>query len=156
MRLLRFSLDNQLFGLSAATVAEIVRAVAITPLPRSPGVVEGIIDVRGTIVPVFDLRQRFGYPERPLSPDDQFVIVTTSARQAALHVDRVIDLVEMDDASVADPSAVVTGVPHVAGIAQLPDGMVLIHDAETFLSAAEADTLELALDVRAGAVRAGG
>jgi purine-binding chemotaxis protein CheW len=130
-----------------------VRAVAVTPLPGAPTVIEGIIDVRGTITPVFNLRRRFGFRNRPVEPADHFVLVRTAARSAALHVDRPDDLVDVDETSVSDPQRQ-PDVPHIAsvasiaGVATLSDGLVLIHDVETFLSAAEADGLDSALNAR--------
>src|SRR5471030_1523511 len=97
MRLLSFNLDDHRYGVAAGAVAEIIRAVAITPLPGSPSVVEGIIDVRGAIVPVFDLRARFSLPAKPLETSDRFIIARTALRVAALHVDHVFDLVDVDD-----------------------------------------------------------
>ncbi|MEO6878341.1 MAG: chemotaxis protein CheW [Gemmatimonadaceae bacterium] len=148
MRLLGFSLDGHRYGITADTVTEIIRAVAITPLPGSPAVIEGIIDVRGAIVPVFNLRARFALPHKPLEPSDQFVLTRTSARVAALHVDQVADLVDVDDGAVSDPARQVPASPHIAGVATLADGLVLIHDVETFLSHAESETLDAALAAR--------
>ncbi|HEY5061006.1 MAG TPA: chemotaxis protein CheW [Gemmatimonadaceae bacterium] len=145
MRLLRFRLDAHQYGIASDSVVEIVRAVAITPLPGAPSVVEGVIDVRGTIVPVFDLRARFSIPSKALEPSDQFILARTPSRIAALHVDRVEDLVDVDGAAMSDLSPALSGTSHLAGIATLPDGLVLIHDVETFLSRAEADCLATAL-----------
>jgi purine-binding chemotaxis protein CheW len=152
MRLLRFTIDEHRYGVAGDAVAEIVRAVAVTPLPRAPAVIRGIIDVRGTIVPVFDLRRRFGIPERPVAPADHFILVRTSSRVAALHVDTVTDLVDVDDRATTDSTRQVTGAAEVAGVATLPDGLVLIHDVETFLSRAESDTLSAALDAQHGTI----
>lgn len=148
MRLLSFILNHQRYGIASETVSEIIRAVAITPLPGSPAVVEGIIDVRGAIVPVFDLRARFALPAKPLEPSDQFILVRTSARTAALHVDQVVELLDVDNHSVSDSNRQLPHSASIAGVATLPDGLVLIHDVDTFLSAAESDTLQSALDAR--------
>jgi purine-binding chemotaxis protein CheW len=151
MRLLTFALDGQRYAVTANAVVEIVRAVAVTPLPGAPGVIAGVIDVRGAIVPVFDLRVRFGVPRRATAVADQFILVRTPARTAALHVDQALDLVEADDASVSDPRRQATGAPHIAGVATLPDGLVLIHDVAAFLSMAEAETLDAAMEQRGSA-----
>jgi purine-binding chemotaxis protein CheW len=152
MRLLSFTIDAHRYGIASGAVVEIVRAVAITPLPGSPRVVEGIIDVRGAIVPVFDLRARFSLPAKPLEPADQFIlaraVTSTTSRVAALHVDQVVDLVDVDDHATSDPHRQVSGVPHIAGVATLADGLMLIHDVDTFLSQAEAETLDSALVAR--------
>jgi purine-binding chemotaxis protein CheW len=146
VRLLLFIVDDVQYAVRSEVVAEIVRAVAVTPLPNVPEVVEGIIDVRGRVVPVFDLRLRFGRRSRPVIPADHFVLVRAATRLAALHVDRVLDLIDVDDTSVDRLESQVSSTRQVTGVALLPDGMALIHDVDAFLSAAEAETLDAALE----------
>lgn len=153
MRLLLFLIDETRYAIRADAVVEIVRAVAVTPLPNAPAVVEGIIDVRGSIVPVFDLRRRFHLPLRELSPTDHFVIVRASTRQAAMHVDRVLDLENVDESSVSRVTDRVLRADYVAGVATTADGLAVIHDVDEFLSAAEAESLDAALAESAGAGR---
>jgi purine-binding chemotaxis protein CheW len=148
MRFLLFYIEANRYAVSAEVVGEIVRAVAVTPLPGAPSVVDGVIDVRGTIVPVFSLRRRFGLPDRAVAPRDQFIIVRTASRSAALHVDRAEELIDIDRRAIADPSRQLAGAPLVAGVALLEDGLALIHDVDTFLSRAEADALAAALVAR--------
>jgi purine-binding chemotaxis protein CheW len=107
--------------------------------------VEGVIDVRGNLVPVYDLRTRFGLPPRPLDPDHRLVIAWTGERTIAIRCDRtdwiahaVPQRLDPDLRLLADDSP-------IAGTARLPDGMVLIHDLATFLDDAARVTLEEAL-----------
>jgi purine-binding chemotaxis protein CheW len=156
VRLLLFVIDDVQYAVRSEAIAEIIRAVAVTPLPSAPAVIEGIIDVRGRIAPVFDLRLRFGRPSRAVTPSDHFILARATTRLAALHVDRVLDLIDVDDSSVdsiASQVSPASPVAHIAGVALLSDGMALIHDVDTFLSAAEAETLDTALDASAGAGR---
>ena len=151
MRLLLFVVDDVQYAVRSDVVAEIVRAVAVTPLPNAPDVIEGIIDVRGRIVPVFDLRLRFGRRSRSVIPADHFILVRAATRLAALHVDRVLDLIDVDASAIDPMGAQVSSAPQVAGVALLPDGMALIHDVDAFLSAAEAASLDSALEREASA-----
>jgi purine-binding chemotaxis protein CheW len=153
VRLLLFVIDDVQYAVRSEVVAEMIRAVAVTPLPNAPSVIEGIIDVRGRIAPVFDLRLRFGRPSRPVAASDHFILVRATSRLVALHVDRVLDLVDVDDSAVDAIGSQLSSVAHVAGVALLPDGMALIHDVDTFLSAAESDTLAAALETSAGSGR---
>ncbi len=152
MQLLSFTVDAHQYGIAADAVMEIVRAVAVTPLPGSPSVIEGIIDVRGTIVPVFDLRARFGVPSRAVTPADHFILARTPSRVAALHVDHVHDLVDVDADTIAELGTQVPTASHVAGAVTLADGLVLIHDVTTFLSSAESASLNAALAQRSATV----
>jgi purine-binding chemotaxis protein CheW len=145
-------LDGQRYGLRADAVREVVRAVTITTLPNAPVVVEGIINVRGAVVAVLDLRRRFELPARPLDPSEYFVLARAGDRDVALRVDRATELVSLDPADIDQAEQVLSRSRYVAGVAKLRDGLVLIHDLETFLSAAEAATVDQAL---AGHERAG-
>ena len=131
-----FTLNGHAFALLARDVRELLRAVAIAPLPRAPSILEAIINLRGRIVPVLDARQRFGLQPKPLAPSDHFVVADTGDRLVALRADRAVDLVRVDLRDV-EGAGVVPEVPYIAGIAKLGSGLVLIHDLRTFLSAPE-------------------
>lgn len=150
VRLLLFVLDDSRFAIRADAVAEIIRAVAITALPNAPAVVEGIIDLRGRMIPAFDLRRRFGFPRRALRASDHFIIVRAATRLAALHVDQVLELTDAGDDAVEPVTAAVSSAKHVEGVVHLGDGMALIHDVDAFLSAAEAEALDAALEASEG------
>lgn len=124
---------------------EVTRAVAIAPLPKAPPIVEGVINFRGTIVPVLDIRQRFNVPAVSLMPDQHFVVAQANGRTVALRVDRVSDLITIDDQAVESADRVAPGVEHVAGIVKLPDGLLVIHDLARFLSLEEAAQLDAGL-----------
>ncbi len=136
---LTFDLSGYRYALAARTVREVVRAVSIRPLPKAPAVVEGVINVRGTIVPVLDIRSRFRLPQKPLQHTDHLIVAWAGARLVAIRADRVADLAHLDAEDVADLE--VAGAQYVAGVAKLSDGLVLIHDLESFLT--EAETYEL-------------
>lgn len=145
---LLFTLERQRYGLPVEDVRELVRAARLTPLPQAPDVVEGLLNLRGELLPVLDLRRRFRHAARPLSPMDHFIVAHAGARPVALRVDRaeglhVIAANEWD----ASPREL-PGVGYVAGVAKLPDGLVLVHDLRSFLSEAEALQLDTALGAR--------
>jgi purine-binding chemotaxis protein CheW len=140
-----FALGAQRYALPLADVQELLRAVTIVALPKAPSVVEGVIDVRGRVVPVVDMRQRFGLAPKVLEPSDHLVLATVGARTVALRVDRAVDLVRIDARQIEDANPAVRDAAYVSGVARLADGLVLIHDLGEFLSAAESRELEAAL-----------
>jgi purine-binding chemotaxis protein CheW len=145
MLLLTFHLGTERFAVPAADVREVVRAVAITPLPAAPGVVEGAVDVRGEIVPVLDLRQRLGMFAKPLTADEHLVIASAGTRRIAFRVDQADDLVEIDSQAVSASSAVSPTLRYTAGVVPHVDGTLVIPDLAGFLSAWETNALERAL-----------
>jgi len=112
-------------------------------------VIEGVVNVRGRVLPVLDVRARFRLPAKPLDPSDLFIVASAGARGVILRVDRATHLALVDEASFQPPETLGPGAVYVAGVAKLDDGMVLIHDVTTFLSATEAASLDEALSARA-------
>jgi purine-binding chemotaxis protein CheW len=141
---LLFELAGSRIALVAKHVIEVVRAVEIEPLPYAPAVVSGVINARGVLLPVIDMRRRLGLQTKALSPDDHFIIADCGPRQVALHVDRALDLLAID-APALRPLAENTASPYVAGALAVEDGVLLIYDLPAFLSGAEAATLDQAM-----------
>lgn len=144
--LLRVQLGNAAIGLPAGAVNEIVRAVAISPLPGAPDIVEGVINVRGRIVPVIDVRRRLGMPPRVLDPGEFLVVLRAGARTIAMRVDEVDDLVDVDGDVVERSAALSPALRGLAGLAGREDGVLVIYDPEAFLAQAEAEALDDALE----------
>jgi purine-binding chemotaxis protein CheW len=145
MQLVTFEVAGNRYALPAAGVRELLRAVLPSPLPKAVPFVEGVIDVRGTIVPVVEIRSRFGLPPKALAPSDHLILSDAGDRVVALRVDRVLDLVELDTADVTSVERQVPTARHIEGVARLPEGLAVIYDLSTFLSAAERDALDLAI-----------
>jgi purine-binding chemotaxis protein CheW len=141
-----FEVEGQRYGLPTADVRELVRAVTITPLPNAPPVIEGVVNVRGRVLPVLDVRARFRLPAKALDPSDHFIVASAGPRGVILHVDGATHLALLDEASIQPSQTLGPSATCVAGVARLEDGLVLIHDLATFLSAAEAASLDEALD----------
>lgn len=143
--LLTFVLGELRVGLPLACIGEVARAVAITPLPQAPAIVEGVVNVRGELAPVLDVRRRFRQPAVPLHPDQHFIFARAGARLVALRVDRVTDVLEIDARTIDSVNHVVPGAEYVRGVAKCPDGLLIIHDLETFLSLDEAAQMDHAI-----------
>lgn len=139
-------LDENRYGLPLASVERVVRAVEVTPLPKAPEIVLGVIDVQGRVIPVIDIRRRFRLPERALALTDQFVIARTARRPLALVVDAVTDVVTCAGPDLTGTDGILPGVEYVEGVAKLADGLTLIHDLEKFLSLEEETSLDRALE----------
>jgi purine-binding chemotaxis protein CheW len=118
-------------------VVEIVRAVTVVPLPRAPLVVEGVINVRGRVLPVLDVRRRFRLPEKELAPSDHLILARAVEYTAVLRADRVLDLLQVPAAEIAEAQQILPHSEYLAGVVKLPGGLVLLHDVRTFLSPGE-------------------
>lgn len=140
-----FALDDRAYALRLAAVERVARMVAVTPLPKAPEIVMGVVNVRGRIVPVFDIRRRFRLPAREISVSDQLVIARTARRPAALAADAVSGVREYPDEAVVEAERVLPGLEYVEGVVKLADGLILIHDLDKFLSLDEGESLDRAL-----------
>jgi purine-binding chemotaxis protein CheW len=143
--LLVFSLDGQRYALRLGVVEHIERSAEITPLPNAPEVVLGVLNVRGEIIPVVNIRRRFRLPERELRLGDHLILAQTRARRVGLLADSVEGVADQPEASVIEARRIVPGLEHVEGVAKLQDGIVLIHDLDKFLSMGEEQHLQRAL-----------
>ena len=141
-----FSLDAGRYALPLAAVERVVRAVEVTHLPAAPPNVVGAIDVQGRVLPVFNVRRRFGLPERDIDPADQFVIARSANRTVVLIVDAAQGVLQSSLSDTTSAASIATGLEHIRGVIRLPDGLVLIQDLDLFLSAAESRALDEALE----------
>lgn len=137
-----FTLDDQRYALPLANVKRSIRVVAITPLPEAPPIVLGIIDLGGVVIPVIDIRKRFGHPSRDIRLSDHLIIATTKKRTLALLVDEAKGVVDISPENYAPAEKILPGIKLVDGTISLMDGLVLIHDLERLLSLDE----EMAID----------
>lgn len=142
------------YGVPTGVVREILRAAATVPLPGAPAVVLGVLVLRGEVLPVLDLRRRFGAAPSALRPDEHIVIVEAASRVVGLRVDRAVETARIDGNQLEPLARVAAHTQFVAGLAKLPDGLVVIVDPVTFLDEAESAMLTLALNETAAEVAA--
>lgn len=148
LQLVLFRVEAQDFALPLRTVERVFRAVEVTRLPGAPDVVSGAIDVQGRVVPVLNLRRRFGFRERDISAADYLLLAATPVRKLALLIDEPGDVIEQDPASVLPVERIASGLQRFKGIVQTEAGLVLIQDLEKFFSFDEAHALDSALRTR--------
>lgn len=147
-----FTLDEGRYAIPLGAVERVVAAAEVIGLPGAPAVILGAANLAGEVLPVFNLRHRFSLPSRPLSPADHFLIVRAAGRRVILLIDSAGGVLKGTSAMRIESHRVAPGLPHVAGILVTDDGLVLIHDVDAFLSAAESRELDAAM--AGGAVHA--
>ena len=111
---------------------EVVRAVSIASLPQPSEWVEGIINLRGTIVPVFSLRALLSFPAREIELTDHLIVIEQDARLIALHVDHAVDLVNLVETQCEAVQAMQNLAPLVLFEAKLPGGIIHVLDPKKF------------------------
>lgn len=141
-QLVIFILNEQRYALSLSAIGRVLRMVEITPLPKAPEIVLGVINMQGQVLPVVNIRRRFRLPEQEVNLRDLLIIAHTSKRTVALVVDTVNGIVERSEQEVIAAEKILPGMEYVEGVAKLEDGMILIHDLDTFLSLEEEKALD--------------
>ncbi|MDO8803953.1 MAG: chemotaxis protein CheW [Elusimicrobiota bacterium] len=140
-----FTLDESRYALYLTDVERVVRAVELTPLPKAPEIVSGVINWQGKIIPVVDIRSRFRLPAREMDPDDRFIIARSGRRQVALTADSVTGIYELTDQERVSAAQEIPFAEYVKGVAKIDGGLVLIYDLDRFLSLDEEQKLDAAL-----------
>lgn len=145
IRLLGFSISDQQYALHLDSVDRAVRAVEVTPLPKAPEIVLGVVDVQGQVFPVLNIRKRFGIPHKEIDLTDQLIIARTRRRTVVLLVDSVSGVIQRSEQEVTKAEKIIPGMEYIEGIVKFEDGMILIHDLDKFLSLDEEKALDDAL-----------
>lgn len=149
-KVLIFEIGGQRYGLPASDVRELVRAVAILPLPLESAFLEGVFDLRGTVVPVVDLRARLRLPSKAVEPSDHLIIIEAGAggRPLAMRVDRALDFVVQDPATSEQIQELMPGSGDaiLVMMMRMPDGLVPLLDLRSLIATTRSAALPLALE----------
>lgn len=145
VRFVAFSLNGGRYGLPLSSVERVLPMVAISPLPGAPPAVLGAISIHGAVIPVLDVRRRLGLNAGELGPSARLLVARTGRRTVGVPADDVGGVVTVSEDSVVSSESVLPGIAHVAGVAVLADGLLVIHDLETFFSIDEERQLAEAL-----------
>ena len=144
-QLVIFKLDDQEYALDITNVVQVVRMVAITPMPEASEVVEGVINVRGKVIPVVDVRRRFGLPPKPYDLNTRLLITRWDGRMMALIVDVVSEVLAMPTSNIEPPSEIAPQMERLSAVGKLGDRLLLILDLGRALTFEEEPRLEAVL-----------
>ena len=139
VQLVTFRVGGEEFGLDVFQVHEILRYVEPTPMPKAPAFVEGVLDVRGTLVPVVDLRKRFELHDVRFDDDTRIILVDFQGERLGLVVDEVSEVLRVPETAVTPAPQFVRGLAaeFIRGIVRLESRLVVLLDLERILSSQE-------------------
>lgn len=144
MQVIIFNIEDERYGVSVQQVQSIERLLPITRVPKTLSFIRGVMNLRGVITPVLDLRERFGFAKQDATDDTRVIVVQVEGILVGLVVDAVMDVAKVDDALVEAPPAVVGGVQadYLHGIARLGDEALILLNLAKILSEAEEKQLQ--------------
>ncbi|HEY8464778.1 MAG TPA: chemotaxis protein CheW [Bacillota bacterium] len=143
-QLVIFKLADEEYGVDILQAKEIEKLdQEITRVPKSPAFVEGVINLRGEIVPIVDLRKRFGLEVRPICPDTRVIIVEVNDSQIGMVVDQVSEVIRINVSDILPAPEITKTVDSyfINGVAQINERLIVLLNLERTLSADEAKEL---------------
>jgi purine-binding chemotaxis protein CheW len=156
LQLVTFDIADEEFAIDILPVQEIVRMMTITRMPKSPPSVEGVVNLRGQITPVVDLRKRFGLEANDHGSDSRIVVVEVRGRVIGFIVDRVNEVLELSW-DVVDPTPSIAGSverEYLRGVAKLEGRLLILLDLERLFEPEETDRIASAAAEAGGERRA--
>jgi purine-binding chemotaxis protein CheW len=145
---LTVNLANEEYGIDILAVREIRGWTSVTRIPQAPGYVLGVLNLRGAIVPVLDLRLRFGLSREEYTGTTVTVIITVAGRLFGIVVDAVSDVLDVEQNNVRPVPDMGTAVDteYLKGLTSIGERMVLLLDADKLLQPQDAQMLDAALN----------
>ncbi|MDR7415621.1 MAG: chemotaxis protein CheW [Armatimonadota bacterium] len=136
-------LDRERYGFAIEHVHEIIRMQEVTRIPRAPAFVEGVINLRGQVIPVLDLRRRFGLPADQRDGSTRIVVVEMDGNRVGVVVDAVLEVLRVPESSVVPPEDLLGPgqVAFLRGVAKHGDGLILLLDLPRVLEVTEQQAL---------------
>lgn len=141
-----FRVGDTRLAIDLAVVERVLPMVAVTAIPGAPPMVIGAIRLEGGVVPVLDPRRRLALATREPGLYDHMLVVQTPRRLVAMLADEALGVIHVNSGAIVPAAALDPRLEWVKGITALPDGLLFIYDVETFLTAAEDEALEQAMD----------
>ena len=139
-----FELGNELYGIDIASVEGIVKMQEITRLPYTPDYMEGVTNLRGSVLPIIDLRKRFGMPVAEETKDTRIITVNMETVKMGMIVSAVTEVLTIDDSVIEIPQGMALNVKadFITGVARLEKRLVILLDLTRVLSADEKQSAE--------------
>ena len=143
LQLVSFCLEKEEFAVDIHQVQEINRMLEITKVPKSPEFVEGVINLRGKVIPVINLRKRFGLPFKQVDKQSRIVVVEIESKTVGLVVDSVSEVLRLPSEVVDPTPPIVTGVEaeYLSGVGRLENRLIILLDLNRLLTREEKNIL---------------
>jgi purine-binding chemotaxis protein CheW len=144
LQLVSFALGQEEFGLEIQRIQEINRMVEITRVPNSPEFVIGVINLRGKVIPIIDMRKRFGFPPKENDKNTRIIVVELGGMVVGFVVDAVREVIRISKSITEPPPSIVAGIgsEFITAVAKLDNRLLILLDLERILKDKEKQQLE--------------
>lgn len=143
LQLVTFTIGHEEFGVDILAVQEIIRTMEITKVPKAPHFVEGVINLRGKVIPIIDLRSRFNMSTKKHDKSTRIIVLEINTMIVGFVVDAVSEVLRVPANTVEPPPPVVAGVEseYISGIGKLDDRLLILLDLNKLLGGVEINAL---------------
>ncbi len=143
LQLVTFSIGEEEFGVEILKVQEIIRMLEITRVPKAPDFVEGVINLRGKVIPVIDLRLRFGLQTKGHDKKTRIIVIEINQMIVGFVVDSVSEVLRIPAGTIEPPPPVISGLDseYISGVGKLDDRLLIMLDLNRLLSKEEKTAL---------------
>lgn len=144
LQLVSFNIGEEEFGLDILRVQEIIRMIEITRVPNAPKFIVGVINLRGKVIPIIDLRTRMGMEPKDRDKDTRIIVIEIDAKIVGFIVDKVNEVLRIDKSITQSPPPMVSGIDsdYITSIAQMEDRLLILLDLTRLLSSSEGKQLD--------------
>lgn len=137
VRLLSFILAEKEYAISIESVREVRRIKGVTPVPQALDFIEGVVSLRGKVVPIVNLRKKLGFPTTATSVFSKVIITEAHNHTLGIIVDNIIGVISLEESNVEPPDELLNRAEYLIGVGKVNKRLVLIVDIEKLLSGAE-------------------
>lgn len=139
-----FSMAEEQYGVPVGQIQSIERLLPVSRVPKTLPFIKGVMNLRGVVTPVIDLRERFGFPADEPTDETRIIVVQVNGMSVGLIVDRVIDVQTVEESAIDPPPSVVGGVQavYLNGVAKMDDRILILVNLNRVLSAVEENQLK--------------
>lgn len=136
LQIVSFTIDDKEYAVEISKIIEIIYYKAATPLPQSPEFIEGVVDLRGTVIPVLDLKKRLRLSSKITGTPNHILIVRLGDKMVGIIVDEVKEVLQIEEGQIQSPQKMIKGggSKHLRGVCKIHDQLVFILSIDTLLS----------------------
>jgi len=147
LQLVSFHLADEVYGIEITKVREIILMCDITQVPQTPHYVKGLINLRSTVIPVIDLRSRFGLSESELTSESRIMVVNVGNKTVGIIVDGVDEVLRIssDQIAPAPPTVASVGNEYLNGLVKLEEALLILLDIDNLLGEEGTEAIEAAM-----------
>jgi purine-binding chemotaxis protein CheW len=144
LQLVSFNIGEEEFGVDILKVQEINRMVDVTRVPNTPEYVDGVINLRGKVIPIIDLRRRFGMARKEKDKNSRIIVVELSGKVLGFVVDAVSEVLRIKKSVSEPPPPIIAGIDaeYITAIAKLENRLLILLDLERVLTTEEHAEME--------------